>query len=254
MKRHWLFLGLMMVAAYFPAAIPAHGQGQLSAEKFDWLDKETGFFTPSFKAAIHELVDSKEAIVEAKKEEKELNLKLPDLQKQADNADAKIAVLKQKLADYDHTDEADFVQLQQKMNDAKADPEEQRVMAQAYVWAYPASPHQADAQQYLQTAQKKLDDVAQAKKDAEAATATAQAQLLQKVQARSLSLTEWREFLQNKSQEEVLKYLGRPQTERTDSWIYPGEWTDDPTTHQKVGLQVNFNAARVMSVSEVANP
>ncbi len=43
-------------------------------------------------------------------------------------------------------------------------------LAQAYVWTYPASPHAADAQEYLSAGQKKLADQEKAEKDAEAAT------------------------------------------------------------------------------------
>ena len=138
---------------------------------------QLGYFTPGFKAAVHDLVDTKHAMVEANADQKKLTLELPDLQKQAADAEAKVGSLRQELAKYEHPEETDFVALQNKMNDANAKPEEQIALAQAYVWTYPASPHQGDAQQYLQQVRKKLADQRQAEKDAEAARAAARAEL-----------------------------------------------------------------------------
>src|ERR1035437_5701955 len=115
------------------------------------------------------------------------------------------------------------------MNDSGAKPEEQLALAQSYVWAYATSPHQAEAQQYLQQVQKKLTDQEQAEKDAEAARVAARAKLVQRVQAKDLSLSEWRDFLRNMSQDDLVKFLGRPTSQRGDYWIYSGAWIVDPT-------------------------
>ena len=136
------------------------------------------------------------------------------------------------------------------MNDAGAKPEEQIALAQAYVWTYPASPHEGDAQQYLQQVQKKLADQRQAEKDAEAARAAARAELVQRAQAHDLSLGEWRDFLRDMSQDDLVKLLGRPTSQRGDYWIYSGDWIADPATKQKVGMEINFNAGRVISVGQ----
>ncbi len=139
------------------------------------------------------------------------------------------------------------------MNDAGATANEQRVLAQAYVWSYPASSYQMDARQYLRQAQKKLGDQLQAQKDAEAVRVAARAKMIQRAQARDLSLAEWRDFLRGMSQEDLLRYFGRPDYQGADYWVYSGAWTEDAVTHQKVGLQVTFNAARVISVAETAH-
>jgi len=242
---------LFLVAAtgFFLTAQPGRADTQLSADNLDKLD-QWGWLTPGFKTAVHDLVDSKQAIVDVKKEEKELTLKLPDVQKQADDAEAQVKALRAQLADYDHTADSDFAELQKRMNDTGTSPDDQRVLAQAYLWAYPASPHQGDAQQYLQQAQKKVADQVQAAKDAEAARVAARAKLLERAQAHQLSLAEWRDFLRDMSQEDLLKYFGRPDYEGADYWVYSGDWTEDPVSHQKVGLQMAFNAARVISVAE----
>lgn len=249
MKRRFLSFAMPAAAGFFLAQMNGRADAQLSAERLDVLDK-WGCFTPGFKVAVHDLVDAKQAAVTAKKDEAELGRKLPDLQKQAADAEAKTAALQKELADYEHTDDSDFDELQKKMNEAGAKPEDQRVLAQAYVWAYPLSPHQAEALNDLQQVEKTIADQAQAQKDAETARVAARANLIARAQAKQLSLAEWRDFLRDMSQEDVLKYLGRPQSANGDYWVYPGEWTEDPLTNQKVGLQINFNAARVISVAE----
>jgi hypothetical protein len=223
--------------------------GQLSPERLDMLDK-LGYFTPAFKAAVHDLVDGKHALDQAKAEQVKLTQELPDLQNQVTETEAKTIALRQELARYEHPEETDFDALQKQMNDAAAKLEDQIALAQAYVWTYPASPHESEAQQYLQQMQKKLADQRQAEKDAEAARAAAHAKLVQRAQARDLSLNEWRDFLRNMSQDDLLKLLGRPTSQTDDYWIYSGEWIVDPTTGQKVGMEINFNAGRVLSVGE----
>jgi chromosome segregation ATPase len=253
MKRPSLFFPMLVAAGFFLAQVNGRADTELSSERLDMLD-QWGCFTPGFKQAVHDLVDAKQGIVSAQKDEADLKTKLPDLQKQADAAEAKAAALQKELNGYENLDESDFTALQKMMNDAGAQPEDQRVLAQAYVWTYPASPHEAEAQQYLQAAEKTIADRAQAEKDAEAARVAARANLIARAEARQLSLAEWRGFLRDMSQEDVLKYLGRPDNFNDDYWTYSGEWTEDPATQQKVGLQINFNAARVISVSEAAPP
>lgn len=222
----------------------------LSPEHLDMLDK-WGCFTPAFKTAVHELVDSKQATAVAKTEEESLTQALPNLKKQAEDAEARVGQLHEELESYDHGADTDFVTLQKMVKDPNARLQDELVQAQAYIWGYPSSPHQSEAQQDLQDIQKKLADQLQAQKDAEAARAAAQAKLLQRVQARDLSLAEWRNFLRDLSQDDLLKYLGRPQYQGNDYWVYTGDWTTDQATQQKVGLQINFNAGRVNSVSVV---
>jgi hypothetical protein len=225
---------------------------QLSPERLDMLDKR-GYFTPDFKAAVYDFVNSRHDLAQANVDQKKLNQDLPDLQTQAAEAATKEDALRQELEKYEHPEEADFTALQNRMNDATAKPEEQIALAQAYVWTYPASPHESDAQQYLQMIQKKLADQKQAEKDAEAARAAARAALVARAQARDLSMAEWRDFLRDMSQDDLLKLMGRPSLITPDYWIYSGDWVLDPATNQKVGMVINFNAGRVISVSEKTN-
>jgi multidrug efflux pump subunit AcrA (membrane-fusion protein) len=150
----------------------------------------------------------------------------------------------------EHPEETDFDALQKRMDAADAKLEERIALAQAYVWTYPASPHQSDAEQYLQQMEKKLADRQQAEKDAEAARVAARAKLVQRAQARDLSLSEWRDFLRDMSQDDLVKFLGRPTSQRDDYWIYSGAWIIDPASKQKVGMEINFNAGRVIGVVE----
>jgi hypothetical protein len=83
-----------------------------------------------------------------------------------------------------------------------------------------------------------------------AARAAARAKLVQRAQARDLSLGEWRDFLRDMSQDELMKFLGRPTSQTGDYWIYSGDWIANPAAKQKVGMEINFNAGRVISVSE----
>jgi len=248
MKRQIIFFVMMESVAFFLTVTSGHVEGsELSPQRLNFFDKR-GYFPPSFKAAVHELVDTKQALVQAKVDAKKFKESLPDLQKQSSDAEVKVASLQQELALYDHPEEKDFTTLQARMNDAGAKPEEQLMLAQAYVWAYPTNPHQTEAQQYLAQVQKKIADQQQAEKDAEAARQTARAKLLQRVAVRDLSLDEWKDFLRDMSQEDILKYLGRPQTQGVDYWIFSGSWTTDPTTGQKIGLRIDFNGTRALSV------
>jgi len=106
----------------------------------------------------------------------------------------------------------------------------------------------AEAQQYLQQAQLKEANESQEEKDAEAARVAARAKLLQRVQARDLSLQEWRDFLYNMSEEDVVRYIGQPDAEEDDYWLYSGDFTQDPKTLNKVGLRLNFNAGRIVTI------
>jgi exonuclease VII large subunit len=250
MNRYVALSVVAGLAALGLTPTPGHADSkQLSPERLDMLD-QLGYFTPGFKAAVHDLVDTKHALEQANAEKTKLTRDLPDLQKQATEAEAKAIALRQELATYEHPEETDFVALQDRMNDAGARPEEQTALAQAYVWAYPASPHESEAQQFLQQMQKKLADQRQAGKDAGAARMAARAELVRRAQARDLSLGEWRGFLRDMSQDDLVKFLGRPASQAGDYWIYAGDWIVDPITKQKVGMEINFNAGRVLSVSE----
>ena len=250
MNRHVVLSIMAGLAACCLTSTPGHADSnQLSPERLDVLD-QLGYFTPGFKAAAHDLVDSKHALEQTSAEQAKLTRDLPDWQSQATDAEAKVSSLRQELAKYDHPEENDFVTLQNRMNDTGAKPEEQIALAQAYVWAYPTSPHQSDAQQYLQQTQKKLADQRQDEKNAEAARAAARAELVQRAQAKDLSLDEWRDFLRDMSQDDLLKLLGQPTSQRGDYWIYSGAWIADPATQQKVGMEINFNAGRVISVGQ----
>jgi hypothetical protein len=236
------------------ASLPGHADSkQLSSERLDMLDQR-GYFTPDFKAAVHDLVNARHALELANAEKLKLTKDLPDLQSQAAEAEAKAVALRRELANYEHPEETDFDALQNRMNDAAAKPEEQIMLAQAYVWTYPASPHQGEAQQYLQQVQKKIADLKQAEKDAETARVAARAEMVQRAQAKDLSLSEWRDFLRDMSQDDLVKLIGRPTAQTGDYWTYSGDWILDTTTHRKVGMEINFNAGRVLSVSEKPSP
>jgi len=249
MKSRLFLLALIQGAVLFAAPLPGHAAGHLSHERLDLFDRR-GYFTPEFKVAVREMIDTQEAVVQAKDEEKKAKADLPNAQQKATDAEAKVAALRQELTQYDHPDEKDFVTLQARMRDTTAKPTELIVLAQAYAWAYPTSPHQAEAQQVLQQMQKKIADQQQADKDAEAARQAARAKLVQRAAAKDLSLEEWKDFLRDMSEEEVLKYLGRPQSSAIGYWVYTGSWTTNPITNQKIGLRVNFNGTRVLNVVE----
>jgi hypothetical protein len=237
------------LAALGLTATQIKADSQLSPDRLDTLD-QMGYFTPGFKTAVHDFVESKQALEQAKTQQKNLTLELPDLQKEATEAEGQAIALRQELAKYEHPDETDFTALQQKVNDAAAKPEDQIVLAQAYVWTYPTSPHASDAQQYLQQIQKKLADAQQAEKDAEAARAAAHAALVKRALAKDLNLSEWRDFLRDMSQDDLVKMFGQPTSQTDGYWIYAGDWIVDPTTNQKVGMQINFIGGRVLNVDE----
>ena len=242
----------LVALSLVPRSAHADG-GDLSPERLEMLDK-MGCFTPGFKAAVRDLVDSKHELDEATAEQKKLVLELPSLQKQASEAEAKTVALRQELTTYEHPEETDFSALQSQMNDPSAKLEDQIALAQAYVWTYPSSPHESEAQQYLQQVQKKIADQKQEELEAEATRAAAHAKLVQRALARDLSVSEWRDFLRDMSQDDLVKLIGRPNSQQDDYWTYSGEWVTDPTTKKKVGIQVNFNAGRVLTVDEIPPP
>jgi hypothetical protein len=236
--------------------IPSAGHadtGQLSPERFDALDRQ-GYFTPAFKKAVHDLVDTRQALAASIAQEKKLSAALPDLQQHAAAEEAKAVMLREELAKYEHPDEVDFAALQSKMSDPSTKPDELRVLAQAYVWTYATSPHAAEAQQILDGVEKKMADSQKAQDDAQAARVAARAKLVARAQAHDLSLVEWREFLNGLTQEEVQNYFGPPTSQQGDFWTYGGQWVDDPALHRKVGLVIDFDGGRVLSVAEPPPP
>jgi len=243
MKRFLSIAMLMLLGA------PLAGAKDLSPERLDELDKR-GYFTPDFKAATHGLVDALGALNQAEMEEKTLRQQLPSLQKQAAETEAKAVALRQELAKYDHPEENDFTALQSAMSDSVAQAKDQVILAQAYVWAYPMSPHAAEAQQFLQQVHKKIADEQQAAKDAEAARIAAHAKLVARGQAHDLSLLEWRELLRGMSQTDLVKLLGQPSSQKSSYWFYTDGWVNEPAQHGKVGMQINFEAGRVITVDE----
>jgi DNA repair exonuclease SbcCD ATPase subunit len=222
---------------------------QLSASRLDALD-QAGFFTPAFKQAVHDVVHNREAIAEARTEKQKLDAQIPALQQQAADIEVKAAALRQEVATYEHPEETDFATLQKLMTDPNAKVEEQVALAQAYVWTYPTSPHESEAQQDLQLLQKNIADQQRAKKEAEAARVAAHAKLVQRAQAHDLSLAEWRDFLRDMSQADLVKVIGAPASQTTDYWTYSGSWIQNPTTKQSVGMEINFEAGRVLNVVE----
>lgn len=235
--------GLLLTTAVRAADGP-----QLSAARLDQLDQR-GYFTPKFKAAVHDLVDAQQASARAQEQEKKLAITLPGLRQQAADIQARVAALHKELSLYEHPEDSDYDALQAAMKDPAASPGDRLKLAQAFVWSYPTDPRQAEAEQDLRKIQKQIADMDKAARDADAAKAAARAKLLQRVQARDLSLVEWQDFLRNMSQEDLLTYLGRPDTVGVDYWIYSGAWTADPVTKAKVGLQVQFNGTRVLTVT-----
>jgi len=249
MNRLWILTVSFAAASLGLVPMLGHADGNLSPERLDTLDQR-GYFTPAFKAAVHDLVDTQHELQDVTAEKDKLTKNLPDLQRQAAEAQAQAVALRGELIKYDHPEENDFEALQNRMNDPAAKLQDQIILAQAYVWTYPASPHEAEAQRFLQQIQKKLADQAEAETETEAARIAAHARLVQRAQARDLSLSEWRDFLQGMSQDDLVKLIGRPTSQSGDYWIYSGEWANNPTTHKKVGLQINFEAGRVLTVVE----
>ena len=246
-----ILCGACALAWLSPMAV--HADKQLSPEMIDAYDR-SGYFTPNFKAAIHDLVEAREALDKAQAEQKKFERDLPELEQQAAEAQAKTAALQQQLSLYDHPDENDFAALEAKIHDPAARPEDVIALAQAYVWTYPASPHVTDAQEYLSTWQKKLADQVEAEKEAEAAREAAHAALVRRAQAHDLSVAEWRDLLDGMSQEDLVKLFGQPTSKQDDYWFYDGEWVINPANAQKAGLQINFEAGRVITVDAKPPP
>jgi hypothetical protein len=243
---------LILAALLLPAVTLRAGDSpQLSAARLDQLNQR-GYFTPKFKAAVHDLVAAQQAAAAAKQQEMKLAATLPGLRKQNADLQARVAALHKELALYEHPEDADYDALQAAMKNPGASADDRLKLAQAFVWSYPTDPRQADAEEDLRQVQKQIAEMDQAARDDAAAKAVARAKLLQRVQARDLSLTEWQDFLRDMSQEDLLAYLGRPDNVGADYWIYSGAWTVDPVTKTKVGLQIQFNGTRVLTVTTPA--
>ncbi len=239
---------LVFAALLLPVALRAGDGPQLSAARLDQLDQR-GYFTPKFKAAVHNLVAAQQAAGEAKQQEAKLAATLPGLRQQAADLQARVAALHKELALYEHPEDSDYDALQAAMKNPAASADDRLKLAQAFVWSYPTDPRQADAEQDLRQVQKQIADMDQAARNDAAARALARAQLLKRVQAHDLSLAEWQDFLRDMSQEDLLTYLGRPDGVGADYWTYSGAWTLDPVSKVKVGLQIQFNGTRVLTVT-----
>jgi hypothetical protein len=248
MNRAFFILLLAGVTCLCVTATPVRADARLSPDRIDALD-ERGYFTPGFKAAVHDLVDAKDELAQVTADKDKLTAALPALEKKAAQAEAEAVALRQELAKYDHPEEIDFDALEARMKDPSAKLGEQIALAQAYLWTYPTSAHLSEVQQDLEQAQKTLADQAETEKQSEASRAAARAALVQRAQAHDLSLAEWRSFLIDMSQDDLVKVIGRPTTQTDDGyWIYTGDWATNPATHQKSGLQLGFNGTRVLTV------
>jgi hypothetical protein len=220
---------------------------QPSAQRLNAFDQR-GYFPPALKSAIHDLVNAREAVARAKADQEKFAAALPDLRTQSNEAISQTARLRKELELYTHPEEADFDALQSAMKNPSASSEQRLELAQAFVWSYPTDPHQTEAGEDLRQVQRQIAAQRQAVRDDAMARAAARAKLVQRAEARELSLSEWQDFLRDMSQEELLTYLGRPQTQQADYWIYRGSWTLDPRAQKRVGLRINFNGTRVQSV------
>jgi hypothetical protein len=219
-----------------------------SIDRLNMLDQR-GYFTPGFKKAVHDLVNTKHALAQSRADIKKWNEELPALQKQSADAVAQVARLRAELAIYLHPENADFDALQHAMKDAQVAPKDRLAMAQAFIWSYPTDPRQTEAEADLQQTVHSIANQQAAASAAAAAQLAARNNLIQRAQSRSLSLAEWRSFLLDMSQEDLLKYLGRPQTTEADYWIYSGNFTTPPGTRKLAGLRIDFNGTRVLSVT-----
>jgi DNA-binding transcriptional MerR regulator len=247
MKR-LLSLALTAGVLTLLGAAPARAGKALSPEAIDRFD-HAGYFTPNFKAAVHDLVDAKEALARAEADQKQYEQTLPALQQQATAAEARVATLRTELAKFDHPEESDFDALQARANDSAAKPDEVVALAQAYVWTYPTSPHLADAQQYLTLFQGRIAAGEQAIRDAAALKEAEHAKLIQRAKAHDLTLGEWRNLLAGLSQEELINLIGQPTSRQDTYWYYQPDWVVVSGTSQKASLQINFEAGRVLGVS-----
>lgn len=223
---------------------------ELSSQRLNVLDQR-GYFPPALKSATQSLVAARQEVARARQEKKKFTAELPELRRQSNEAISQTARLRKELELYTHPEEADFDALQSAMKNPSVAPEQRLGLAQAFVWSYPTDPHQTEAEQDLLEVEKQIAAQRQVVRDDAAARTAAHARLLQRVQARELSLKEWQDFLQDMSQEQLLNYLGRPQTEEVDYWIYSGSWTTNPVTQKRAGLRINFNGTRVQSVIPV---
>jgi peptidoglycan hydrolase CwlO-like protein len=245
---------LSLPALLLLAAAPLFAQdARLSPDRLGVFARH-GYFTPAFQDAARALVASHQTLVAAKAENDQLKGQLPSLQEKLQAAQAKVALLRQELDTYEHADDLDFAALQAELQRPGAALPGQLALAQAFVWGYPGSPHQAEAQRLLRQLEKTIADKQQADLVAAAAQAAAQADLQRRAAAHQLSLNEWKLFLHDMSQEDVLKNLGHPQSAGDDFWIYRGDWVADPVTQQKVGLLISFNGTRVNTVTEALSP
>ena len=250
----------LTLASFIFLSVPAVAQvdlkvdsGQLSPEWFDYFNHHD-YIPPDFKVAIHALVDNNAELASTQADNLRLQEALPEAKRKADEAEAKLAKLQAQLTIYSNLAESDFTELQKTVSDPKAKITDQYAVVQAYVWTYPSSPHLAAVQQALASIQKKLADETQAKKDKQAADLAAQQKLIQRAISHDLSLSEWQDFMRDRSQSELVTLIGRPSIDDGDDWIYRGDWATDPKGGPKIGLQVFFNAGRVQTVTAAPAP
>ena len=246
MSRHFYFTVAAAALAWI-GATAAHADRQLSPDLIDQYDR-AGYFTPNFKAGIHDYVEASERLDQATASQSKAQFELPAMQKDADDAEAKVMALRAKLVLYDHPDESDFTALEAKVHDPTATPQDIIALAQAYVWTYPDSPHTPDAQSYLSAWRLKLADQVEAEKQAEAARVAAHAEIVRRALAHDLNITEWRDFLRGMSQGDLVKLFGQPTSTQDDYWYYDGAWVSNPGNSTKAGLEINFEAGRVINV------
>ncbi len=190
-------------------------------------------------------------MAQARIDTRHANEKLPGLQKQSDAETARVDELRKELAAYAHPEKADLETLRDAMKNPAVPLEEKLTLAQAFLWSYPTDPHQAEAMEDLQQIRQQIAGRRETAKQDAAARSAARLLLVQRAKAGDLSLTEWRDFLRDMSQQDLLGYLGPPRFAQPDYWIYTGPRTWVPATQKRAGLRINFNGTRVLSVVPV---
>jgi hypothetical protein len=174
----------------------------------------------------------------------------PELEKQQSAAEEQTAAIKKQLSDLDHADSAALITLQTQVADPNAKLPVKLAAAHQFIWSFPTSSLLPQANAILADLNKQDADEKQRLAD-DAKKKQERLDFLTKgAQEHNLLIEDWREFLRNMTQDEVLLYVGAPTKKSMDgNWFYAGSYTIDPATQQRSGLVIFFNGTRVDNVS-----
>ncbi len=220
-----------------------------AAQLVEELDK-MGFISPDVKKLVESYFDKETELRRLHKENTEASSSREEAAAKVKSMEEQVADLGKKLKGADHPDAVALDALKNAVADTSVSLDDQVAQAQKFLWAFPTSSLLPEGQKIMDMLQGKVTERDQKIADDKRKIAERLAYLTDGAMKHNLRLEEWREFLKDKTQDEVAAAMGNPDSAVSDgNWYYLGPCTLDPASQERAGLVIIFNGTRVQNVS-----